>query len=114
MTFACGWRDGVLSVSGELDVHTAPELVRAAVEAIDAGRSALVIDLSQVTFMDCSGVTALLITRRRAIAAGKRVSLSGATGRVQKLLRLTRVEGSFAADAGTIVLPSTKESALGA
>lgn len=48
-----------IAVAGELDLVTAPELSRALNRERVAGRPAL-LDLSQVTFMDSTGLTAIL------------------------------------------------------
>ena len=48
-----------LSVAGELDALTSPEL-QAAILAVDAGCSRLVIDLSELTFIDSIGLGILL------------------------------------------------------
>lgn len=98
----------VLTPRGEMDVHTAPELGRIATEAMQQTAPVVVIDLSQLSFMDCSGVTVLLTIRREVLSRGGRVSLEGASAGVEKLLRLTGVNRLFAADlevAPQIVLP---------
>lgn len=59
----------VIRARGELDIATAPEL-DAAVRALDASVRRLELDLHQLTFMDSSGITLLLVHTRRAAAAG--------------------------------------------
>jgi anti-anti-sigma factor len=56
----------VLFVRGELDFATAPELMHVATE--HGGRSRLVVDLSAVTFIDSSGLRALIQLREQAHA----------------------------------------------
>ena len=59
-----------LTVRGELDLATSPELA-AAVEAQLAGApAALVVDLTDTYFMDSSGARELVRTARSAAAAG--------------------------------------------
>jgi len=55
---------GVL-VRGEVDIETAPEVTAALDAAIRETRGALVVDLSDVAFLDSSGVNVLL--RARAV-----------------------------------------------
>lgn len=111
MSFACatGKVEGrfVLELEGEMDIDTVPAFVTAGLESLDrmpAG-SALVLDLSRLTFMDCSGIGALLATRRAALARGCQVVVTGAAGGVQKLMRLTSTESLFCLELPTIVLP---------
>jgi anti-sigma B factor antagonist len=60
----------VLAVSGELDLHTAPQLC-ARVEATFRGRHARVLlDLSELAFCDSTGLRALLGVAREAQVHG--------------------------------------------
>ena len=55
----------VVAVTGELDVHTVPALREALAAALDAGASALVVDLIKVGFVDSVGLGAILHTKKR-------------------------------------------------
>ncbi|WP_455351126.1 STAS domain-containing protein [Streptomyces sp. SYSU K217416] len=57
-----GW--AVLSISGELDLVTSPEVRRCVHDAVAEGRRAVVLDLSGVVFCDSSGIGVLIATRR--------------------------------------------------
>ena len=77
---------------GELDMSTAGKLddaVRAA-EATDAKR--IVIDLSEVTFMDSTGLKLLLEAGARARANSNRLRLVRGSRRVQRVFELTKTE----------------------
>jgi anti-anti-sigma factor len=91
-------RSTVVAVRGELDLTTAPELLRALSVAIDSGRRVLVVDLSGVGFCDSSGLSALVRTRNRLDEVGGAVGLVGATPIVQRVLDisgLTEVLGAY-------------------
>src|SRR6476646_11348444 len=49
-----GWT--VLTVEGEVDLYTAPAVREAAIEAMEAGADHLLLDLTEVPFMDSSGL----------------------------------------------------------
>jgi anti-anti-sigma factor len=105
----------VLELHGEMDIHTAPEFSAAALVALQrmhAEESVLVIDVSRLRFMDCAGVGALLATRRAAIAHARQVVVVGATGGVQKLLRLMTLESLFSLQMPSICLPREEEASL--
>jgi anti-anti-sigma factor len=53
----------VLTVAGEVDMTTAPELLRS-MELVSDQTERVVVDLSAVTFLDSSGLNALLSGRR--------------------------------------------------
>jgi anti-sigma B factor antagonist len=55
----------LVAVRGDLDLHTAPELNEALTRAIDEGRSRLVVDLTETSYLDSSGLTALVMAHKR-------------------------------------------------
>jgi len=60
----------VIEVSGEIDIASASWLRERLLLAIRCHGPALSVDLHAVTFLDCSGVTVLLATARRASLEG--------------------------------------------
>src|ERR1700761_2323013 len=70
-----GFRSGdveVVAFAGEIDMTTGPQ-VQAAIERALAGRPAvLVLDLTEVTFLSSTGLTALVLARQDA---GERTNL---------------------------------------
>jgi anti-sigma B factor antagonist len=86
-------RDGhTISLSGELDVDNVgdveQELMR--VEATDAG--AIVLDLSEVTFMDSTAIRLLLTADARSREDGRRLALRRPSASVLRVLRLVGIE----------------------
>jgi anti-sigma B factor antagonist len=61
----------VLTVTGDLDLATAPELRERLIGAIEAGATAIVVDLHGITFMDSCGLAALLHARARLASQGR-------------------------------------------
>lgn len=63
----CSTRDywTVLTPLGDLDMAGAPNLRQAVIREVGEGRNALVIDLSAVTFIDSSGLGAIVGALRR-------------------------------------------------
>jgi anti-sigma B factor antagonist len=60
-----------LTVSGELDMATAPDLRERLGAALDAGMTRIVVDLREVTFMDSIGLASVLHARSRLRAGGR-------------------------------------------
>ena len=86
--------DGVATVvlSGELDLATAPRLSGAVAEHADA--KLLVLDMTAITFMDSTGVTALLrADRRRSLGSGSRLVVVAGDGAVRRVLELCGLDG---------------------
>jgi anti-sigma B factor antagonist len=61
----------VLTVSGELDMATAPDLRERLTVATEGGATALVVDLRHVKFMDSLGLAAILHARSRLGDGGR-------------------------------------------
>ncbi|MEW2515817.1 STAS domain-containing protein [Streptomyces sp. NPDC046870] len=87
----------VITVRGEIDLHTCPQLARAAA-IIPLGGKALYVDLSGVTFMDSSGLNLLVLLRRRLHAEGGRLAVIGLQPQPARLLEITDTYELFAAD----------------
>ena len=75
----------VVEVSGELDVTTRNQLLTASTAG---DHPTMVINLAGVTFMDCSGVGALVESRQAIEGAGRMLTVRGATGQPAHLLAL--------------------------
>lgn len=81
-----------LRVAGEIDLSNVDALqaeVATALEASDTG--VVVVDLADVSFLDSSGISALLKGRRLADGAGKGFRVEGARGMVREVLTITGV-----------------------
>ncbi len=60
----------VLAPTGELDLVTTPALASTLSQLTDAGCPEVVIDLSGVTFIDCTALGSLIAARNRLSACG--------------------------------------------
>jgi anti-anti-sigma factor len=76
----------VVTLRGELDVANA-ERVQRALEAADT--PSVVVDLSALTFIDSSGLTALVHAHREITGRGSSFELRGASGSVQRVFEIT-------------------------
>lgn len=78
-------------VSGELDLATADGLSARLLQLADAGRPTL-LDLSPLTFMDSSGLRALMLARERAVRDSWRLRIVPPQGEAREVLRISGVE----------------------
>ncbi len=82
----------VVVAAGEVDLASAEALEQEATAAlVQAETTEVVVDLSGVTFLDSSGISALVKQRRLADERGKLMRISGAGGTVRDVLQLTGV-----------------------
>jgi anti-sigma B factor antagonist len=79
----------VVTVSGEVDLATAPRLRAALDEALDAGAQEVWLDLRATTFMDSSGLHVLFAGQARAEALGRRLGIVCPPGPVRRLFDIT-------------------------
>ena len=86
----------VLTISGEHDLSTAPELRRRLDELLEEGQ-ATVVDLSSATFIDSSILGVVLDARRRAFDAGVGFSVVHSNGAdaVDRILEVTGLRGEL-------------------
>ena len=85
----------VVHVAGEIDVYTAPLLREVLDKQIAAGRTTLVVDLEQVTFMDSTGLGVLV--GRLKLVRGQNGSLRivSAQDRILKVFKITGLDKVF-------------------
>jgi anti-anti-sigma factor len=95
-----GWK-----VGGEVDANTAPALAEAlATQRPDMAGERLVVDLSDIGFMDSSGLAALLDARGRLAASGGVLILRQPSRCVVRLLEITHLRRAFCIEQQRIVL----------
>lgn len=87
----------VFPLIGDVDIATAAAVTRDLDEAIADARDGLIVDLSQVTFLDATGLRVLLETQRHG---GDRLRLRRPSRPVTRLLELTGLVGAFSAPPG--------------
>jgi anti-sigma B factor antagonist len=79
----------VLTVVGEIDISSSADLQRALETARDGHATDIWLDLARTTFMDCSGLRALLDLRTSLHDAHRRLLVICTAGPVLRLLLLT-------------------------
>lgn len=102
----------VVRLQGEVDTYTVPD-VRRAFDALElAPRSQVVVDLRDVTFLDSSGIGAIIVLYHRVEAAGAHLQLvsAGVTLRLIRLMNLDQVLDVVTDDEETAGGPSLRRA----
>jgi anti-sigma B factor antagonist len=86
----------VVVLSGELDIAAVPVLRDAFAEATSRTRIGVIADLSRVSFIDASGLGALVSAANGARHLPGGLNLSGIPGQMSKLLRIAGLSDRFA------------------
>src|SRR4051794_28201948 len=71
----------LVAFRGELDLAAAPAATAALHAQLDAGARDVLVDLGQLTYLDCAGLSALVGVARAADLTGARIYLFRAHGR---------------------------------
>jgi anti-sigma B factor antagonist len=85
----------VVTVEGEVDLYSSPELRKAITTAVPRAKSLAAIDLSGVTYMDSSGVATLVEGLRESDKKGIGFVLLAPSHAVMKVLSLSRLDKVF-------------------
>jgi anti-anti-sigma factor len=85
----------LITITGELDIATTPELSTVMLMASRSPGSLVVLDLAGVEFIDSSALGTLLKVGGEIESAGKRLRIVCADGPVRKLLEMTNLTNRF-------------------
>lgn len=84
-----------LAISGDVDIATVDQFLTAARACLDDTTETCEIDLAEVTFMDSSGLGALVRIRNLAHDRGKQVLLTKVPANVSRLFEVTGLDSLF-------------------
>ncbi|MER6988429.1 STAS domain-containing protein [Saccharopolyspora hirsuta] len=85
----------LITVSGEIDVYTSPALRERLTDAVHDGARRLIVDLSQVDFLDSTALGALVGGLKRMRAADGDLVLVCTAERLIKIFRITGLTEVF-------------------
>jgi anti-anti-sigma factor len=83
----------VAKVSGEIDIANASWLRETLLLAIRRHGPVIRVDLRRVTFIDCSGINALIATARRASLEGGQMQVTRPSAQAWRLIMLLSLQG---------------------
>lgn len=82
-----------MAVSGEIDIATAPDLVRQLDEAIDQHPGERIeVDFARVSLVDSSGLGVLVAAQKRARAAGGDIAVTNLRPNLHTVFELTGLD----------------------
>ena len=87
-----------VSLSGELDIATAPAARDALDQAAGQAVTGLIIDLAEVTFLDAAGLGVLVGASKRARRLPEGLRLAAVPAHVLRLLQVTGLDRDLACD----------------
>lgn len=99
-------RNGVThaALRGELDLATVEALEEQIARAMDESTVGIVLDMRELTFMDCTGLRAVLAASKHAGRAGLRFGVVNVAGTPRKVFEATGTVGSLQEAEGSRIL----------
>lgn len=91
------WQEqsAVVDVAGEIDLHKSQAFQQGLLEVLQRGPKTLVVNLSDVGYMDSSGVASLVKLLSRTRKVGVKLALAGMNEKVRSIFEITRLDGVF-------------------
>lgn len=88
-------RPNVLSLEGEIDLHVSPAVTQSLNVMTDEKPERIVIDLSHATYIDSSGLAALILSMQKVEAYGGRFFLTGVHETMRSIFETSRLDQIF-------------------
>jgi len=85
----------LVEVSGRLNAVVAPDLKEQLKAAAKSGNARLIVDLTDVSFIDSSGLAALVSGFRAARESGGTIKLAGLNEQTRMVFRITKLDHVF-------------------
>jgi anti-sigma B factor antagonist len=85
----------VLAVRGEIDLFTAPELKQKLTDAIESGRSRIVVDLTETSFLDSTALGVLIGAVKRLRAREGALVIVNVDQNIAKTFEITGLDQIF-------------------
>lgn len=88
-------RQNVLPLKGEIDLHVSPTITAALNRIIEKKPKLLVVDLSQVTYIDSAGLAVFIEAMQKVEAFGGKLALAGLQETVRSIFEISRLDQVF-------------------
>lgn len=86
---------GVLALEGEIDLHESPQIKEKMQPLLAAKLPQIVIDLSEVSYIDSSGLALFIETMQRVQTYGGRFAMCGLRPSVKSIFEIARLDQVF-------------------
>lgn len=86
---------GVVTLAGEIDIYAAPDFKEALVNGIDAGVRHMIVDLTDVTFIDSTALGVLISGAKRVRPRGGRLDIVCTDENIIRIFEITGLNRIF-------------------
>ena len=88
-------RSNVLPLKGEIDLHVSPSVTASLNQMIEKKPERMVVDLSEVTYIDSAGLAALIEAMQKVEGYGGKFVLAGLQETVRSIFEISRLDQVF-------------------
>ena len=88
-------RSNVLALKGEIDLHVSPSVTASLNQMIEKKPQRMVVDLSEVTYIDSAGLAALIEAMQKVEGYGGKFLLAGLQETVRSIFEISRLDQVF-------------------
>ena len=88
-------RPNVLQLEGEIDLHVSPEVAQSLRSMIEKKPKVVAIDLGKVTYLDSSGLAALIEGMQNVQEYGGKFAVANVQESVQHIFEIARLDQVF-------------------
>ncbi len=81
----------VFDVNGEIDHYVVPELESKIMAVMDEGQASIILDFSDVSYIDSAGIALIILTIQRSGPQGGKVGLVVTNRNVLKILEIVGI-----------------------
>ena len=85
----------IYCISGEIDITTSPDVRKVFDRLVKEKASKIVLNLSEVNYIDSSGLATLVEGLQRLKVHGGKMRLTNLSGKVKSLFEITKLERLF-------------------
>lgn len=85
----------ILPLEGEIDLHVSPQIGASLAKLIEKKPAQLVVDLSQVSYIDSSGLAVLIEAMQNVSSYGGEFALCGLQEGVRPIFEIARLDQVF-------------------
>lgn len=85
----------VISPSGEIDMHSSPELRKEIMTFVGQRMSPLVVDLKNVTYIDSSGIATFVEGLKGTMSYGGKLKLLGLAPQIMEIFCFSKLDKVF-------------------
>lgn len=97
----------LLAIHGEVDIATAPLFQTALAQAAESGRGPVVLDLTDLKFIDASGIRVIVTARRLLRERRGDLSIRSAAPLVRRMFSIVELDDLLEQDSTSIAAPAT-------